>query len=361
MIKKFSKIIIKITIISLAIFSFITLKTVEAAPKKANIIIVATGGTIDGIAKSSSNSAYSPSQLMVAELIKNIPDLEKIANITSLQFSQINSQDMNNDLWLKLAKTINRLAAKRAIDGIVITHGTDTMEETAYFLNLVVKSKKPIILVGSMRPANSLSSDGSLNLYNAVALAANPAAKNKGVMIVFNDNIFAARDATKTNTTNVDSFQSNNSGAIGHIYYGQAQFYYNPIRLNTINSVFDVRDLETLPKVDIIYGYANHSKIVIDDLVNDGAQGLVLAGVGDGNIYQDSLQSLINASAKGIAVVRSSRVGSGFVAPNVEIDDDKYKFITADNLNPQKARILLMLALTKTTNPKKIQQYFWQY
>jgi L-asparaginase len=244
---------------------------------------------------------------------------------------------------------------------VVITHGTDTLEETAYFLNLVIKSEKPVILVGSMRPSTSLSADGPLNLYNAVATAANKESIGKGVLVVFNDYIYSARDVTKTHTTNVATFRSDNSGPIGHAHYGKVKFYYTPTRLHTKNSIFDINDLETLPTVDILYGYANQSALMTKQLVESGVDGIIYAGTGDGNLYKDSLKIMIEAVSKGTILVRSARVGSGFVVPNAEINDTEYGFVTADNLNPQKARILLMLALTKTKDSKEIQKLFWKY
>jgi len=345
-------------LICLAIFCAFS---AEAFARKANVVIIATGGTIAGTAASSSQATYSPAQLMVDQILETVPGVKKLANISSIQFSQISSQNMTDELWLKLAKTVNETLSKSSVDGIVITHGTDTIEETAYFLNLVVKSRKPVVIVGSMRPSSSLSADGPLNLFNAIATAANPVSKNKGVLVVFNDNIYAARDVSKINTTNVAAFASNNSGPIGMAYYGDVKFYYSPLRTHTADTVFDVRKLTKLPKVEIVYAHVNHSSDVIDNMVSDGVAGIVTAGVGDGNVNEKSLKSLIDASTAGVLVTRSSRLGSGFVVLNNEIEDDRYGFVTADNLNPQKARILLMLALTKTNDYKKIREMFGQY
>jgi L-asparaginase len=264
-------------------------------------------------------------------------------------------------LWLKIAKRVNEILAQKNIDGVVITHGTDTLEETAYFLNLTIKSKKPVIIVGSMRPATSLSADGPMNLYNAVALASSAQAIGKGVLVLMNDEIFAARDVTKTSTTNVASLQAKNGGAIGYVYYGKPEIYYQPLRLNATNSIFEVKKLSDLPKVDIIYGYANCESSLVDHLVAVGSKAIILAGVGDGNVSKETLQRLIEARKQGVMVIRSSRVGEGLVIPNVEINDDEFGFITADNLSPQKARILTMLALTKTNDAKKIQEFFGNY
>jgi L-asparaginase len=346
--------IIQITALIMAISS-------NSALAKSNIIILATGGTIAGSGKSADNSGYDSGKLLIENLVSGVPEIKELANIKAEQFSQIGSQDMDNEIWLKLAKRVNELAETSDVDGIVITHGTDTMEETAYFLNLTVHTKKPIILVGAMRPSTSISADGPLNLYNAIALAKDKNAKNKGVLVVASDNIYAARDVTKNNTINVAALGSNNFGAIGHINYGKAEFYYNPIRVHTHDSEFNIDKLKSLPKVEIVYGYANQNGKIIDNLVSEKIDGIIQAGVGDGNAYKAALDSLIKASRKGILVARSSRTGSGFVVRNSEINDDEYKFITADNLNPAKARILLMLALTQTKDHKKIQEFFRKY
>lgn len=326
-----------------------------------NIVIVATGGTIAGAGESSTGAKYASSQISIEQITSAIPGIEKLAHIKTDQLFNIPSQDMNDSTWLEISKKVNELLDKRSVDGVVITHGTDTLEETAYFLNLTVDSKKPIVLAGSMRPSTSLSPDGPINLYNAVALSSNKQATGKGVLVVMNDDIFSARDVSKTNTTNINTFQSSNSGAIGHIYYGKPQIYYNPIRTHTNKSEFNVKKLTTLPKVEIIYMYAGQSADTIDDLVKSGTQAIVIAGVGDGNVYKSALPKLISASKKGVIIVRSSRVGSGFVEPNTELNDDEYGFITADNLSPQKARILIKLALTKTKDRGKLQEIFSEY
>lgn len=326
-----------------------------------NIVILATGGTISGAGASSTDSKYSASKINIDQIIKTAPGIEKFANIEAEQIMQKASQDFDAQDWLLISKKVNETLEKKSVDAVVVTHGTDTMEETAYFLNLTVKSKKPVIVVGSMRPSTSLSADGPLNLYNAVALAASDVSFGKGVMILMNDEIFAARDATKTHTTNVASFKSLNSGVIGGVYYGKPKLYYQPLRAHTFNSDFEVKKLNELPKVDIVYSYAGSDSKMIDNLVASNVKAIILAGVGDGNINQKSLQSLIEAAKKGVVVVRSAHLGVGSVAQNVEINDDEFGFVTADNLSPQKARVLTMMALTKTKDVKKIREMFAKY
>jgi len=269
---------------------------------------------------------------------------------------------MNHDVWLKLASRINAVL-KGDYDGVVVTHGTDTMEETAYFLSLVVKSEKPVVLVGSMRPATAVGADGPANLYNAVALAANPDAKDRGPLVVLNDEIHYAREAQKMNSTQLDTFKSPNRGRAGVMNTGREQFFYpNNVR-HTSRSEFSVegRTPKDLPKVEIVYSYANAGRDAVDCLVEKGAKGIVLAGVGDGNSTDVLIAALGEAAKKGIAVVRATRTGSGLVIRNVEVDDDALGFIAAMELNPQKARILLMLGLTKTSDPKQLQDYFTTY
>lgn len=333
-----------------------------AAGKLPNVKILATGGTIAGAGVTSTTTVgYTAAVTPVAKLISNVPELTKVANVTGEQVSQIASESMTMEIWLKLAKRVNQLLAQDDVDGIVITHGTDTLEETAYFLNLVVKSSKPVVLVGSMRPGTAMSADGPLNLYRAVVLAGSKNAIGKGVMVMLNDTINAGRDVTKTITDRVDTFQSPLLGAIGVFTGDEPVFYRQVLRKHTVNSEFDVSGLTELPRVDIVYHYAGNAGTMIEAAVKAGAKGIVHAGTGNGSIGKAEYPAVEDALKKGVVVVRSARVGSGIISRNGEADDDKYGFISSDNLNPQKARILLMLALTKTNDVKKIQDYFWTY
>lgn len=340
-------------------FSVILLFSLNANAK--NIAVIATGGTIAGVGGSATDSKYSPSTIDIDKIIKSVTGVTEIADIKAEQLLQVRSQDMKQEYWLKIANRVNELLAQKSTDGVVITHGTDTLEETAYFLNLVVKSNKPVVLVGSMRPSTSLSADGNLNLFNAVALASSDEAFGKGILTLLNDNIYAARDVTKTHTTNVDSFAAPNFGAIGQVHYGKVKIYYEPLRKHTARTIFDVKELTDLPKVEIAYVYAGQNAKIIEDLVNSEAKAIVIAGVGDGNVSEEVLQALIKAKEQGVLIVRSSRVGLGVVIPDSEINDSKFGFITADNLNPQKARILTILALTKTSDASEIRKMFAAY
>lgn len=328
------------------------------AVAKPTIYILATGGTIAGSGSGSLDSSYTSGTVTVDKLIAAVPDINKIATIKGEQISNIGSQDMNNEVWLKLANRINELLNSGKADGIVVTHGTDTMEETAYFLNLVVKSDKPVVLVGAMRNSGSLSADGPLNLFNAVNVAISKDSVGKGVVVVMNDEIHAAREVTKTNTTGVDTFKSPNSGKIGTVFYGNVKYYMNPLRKHTASSAFDLTGVKELPRVDIIYSHANDNPDFVNLAVKNGVKGIVSAGLGNGNPYFSVLEALGEASKAGVVVVRDSRVGSGETTMNGEVDDAKYGFLTCDNLNAQKARVLLMLALTKTSDKAKIQEFF---
>ena len=325
-------------------FAFITFFIASSlAAAKPNIYILATGGTIAGSSASATEGNYTAGSKGIEDILSAVPQLGDLATIKSEQISNIGSQEMNDEIWLKLANRVSELL---------------TMEETAYFLSLVVKSKKPIVLVGAMRNADSMSADGALNLYNAVAVAADKNAREKGALVVMNDEIHAAREVTKTNTTNVAAFASPNSGKIGTVNYGVINFYMAPLRKHTVASEFNIKDIKALPRVDIIYGRAQDSGDLVDAAVQKGAKGIIVAGVGNGNLYPDLQAALAKASEAGVIVVRSSRTGSGSTSVSSEVDDAKLGFITADNLNPQKARVLLMLALSKTSDKAKIQSFF---
>lgn len=332
-----------------------------AAPAaKPKIVVLATGGTIAGVGAEATHGQYKPGTLEVDKMLDSVPRLKELADLKGEQFCQIASQDMTTAIWLRLARRINQILAGDAA-GVVITHGTDTMEETAYFLNLVISSRKPVVLTGAMRASTSLSSDGGLNLYNAVAAAAAPQSKGKGVLLVFNDFIHGARAVTKTDTTNVATFKSPHFGALGYVYYGKVRYYRESTRKHTYRSVFRVDHLDKLPRVDILYGHADTSDIYVKAAQRAGVQGIVYAGVGNGNAHARTLAALITAAQHKIMIVRSSRVGSNRVTLEAEVDDKKYGFVVADNLSPQKSRILLMLALTRTQDPAALQEYFFNY
>ena len=334
---------------------------IGAAEKLPNVVVLATGGTIAGAAATDVQAAYTSGQVGVEQLLAAVPQAKKLASLKGEQIANIGSQDMNDEVWLKLAKRINELAAMPDVDGIVITHGTDTIEETAYFLNLVVKSKKPVVLTAAMRPSTALSADGPLNFFNAVAVAANKDAAGRGVLVVVNDWIHGASSLTKTSTTAVQTFLSPLRGLVGVVAYGEAEFYRGAVGKNTVDSEFSLDGVTALPRVDIVTAHANMDGAIVDAAVAAGAKGIVIAGVGNGNMTKAGLDALAAQAKKGIVCVRSTKVATGRVGRNVEVDDDKLGLIASDDLNPQKARVLLRLALLKPRSASELQRIFIEY
>ena len=334
--------------------------TIAFANELPKVYILATGGTIAGSGSSATKSNYSAGQVAIGTLLDAVPAIKEIANVEGEQVVNIGSQDMSDSVWLVLAKRVNELLAREDVNGVVITHGTDTMEETAFFLSLVVKSDKPVVLVGAMRPSTAISADGPANLYNAVVTAASKASLDRGVLVCMNGRVYGAADVTKTNTTNVETFQAPNSGPLGYIHTGQVR-YYHPAVKKADAPYFNIDGLKSLPKVGIAYGYSNVEGDVVKMMIKKHYKGIVYAGVGNGNIHSNVFPELEKARKDGIMVVRSSRVPTGATTLDAEVDDNKYEFVASWGLNPQKARILLMLALTKTDDWKTIQGYFNNY
>jgi L-asparaginase len=353
----------------------------EAPKTKPRIEIIATGGTIAGAQSSKSDYGYKAGAWDVKQLIDAVPQMNDLATITGQQVVNIGSQDMNDAVWLKLAKKIKERLASGEVDGIVVTHGTDTMEETSYFIDLVTPNDKPIVFTGSMRPATAIGADGPANLYNAVVVAADPGARDRGVLVVLNDSIHLARNVTKTDTTNVETFRSLNRGPLGVVHTGKIEWFEPTARSsptvagsvsneNTARTAaaaleagapFSVEKIDTLPRVDILYAHANMSPDLIDAAVKNGAKGIVIAGVGDGNMTQPALDRLAEVAKTGVVVVRSTRLPQGIVLRNNEVNDDKLGFVASGELTPAKSRLLLQLALTKTPDVREIQKMFYTY
>ncbi|MDO4937771.1 MAG: type II asparaginase [Sutterellaceae bacterium] len=335
--------------------------SVAMAGDLPNVRILATGGTIAGSAASATaTTGYEAGKIAIQTLIDAVPQINDVADVSGEQIVKISSNNMDTATLLKLAKRINELLAQKDVDGIVITHGTDTLEETAYFLNLVVKSDKPVVLVGAMRPATAMSADGPMNLLNAVRVAVNKDSVGKGVLVAMNDEINGARDVTKTNTTNVATFKAPELGKLGYIAGGKVMYYKESTRRHTKNSEFDVSKLTSLPRVDILYSHVDDDGVLAKAAVAAGAKGIVHAGTGNGSIHQNAEKELVAAQKKGIVIVRSARVGNGPTVPSVARYTEQ-KFLDGDTLSPQKARLLLQLALTKTTDLKEIQRIFDEY
>jgi L-asparaginase len=330
-------------------------------PLRPRIIVLATGGTIAGAQAAGPRRAYKPAVYSIDALIAAAPGIDSLARLETEQVASIGSQDMGEEVWRALASRAQRAQDDRSVAGVVVTHGTDTMEETAYFLNLVLKGAKPVVLVGAMRPATAMSADGPMNLYNAVATAADPGAWGRGVLVVANDEIHYAREVSKTNTTLIGTFRSTQRGLAGLVSAGRIHFYGAPEIRQTRGGAFALPPGAPLPRVDIIYSHAGMGPELIEASVRAGARGIVIAGVGNGNLAAPALGAAAAAAKGGLAVVRSSRTGGGIVERNVEVDDDANGFIAAVELNPQKARILLMLGLTKTADTLELQRLFYTH
>lgn len=339
-----------------------TATTTAAPAKKANVVILATGGTIAGAGASAANSAtYQAAKVPVDKLLASVPELSNVANVRGEQVFQIASESFTNEHLVKLAKRVSALSKQADVDGIVVTHGTDTLEETAYFLTLTVHTSKPIVVVGSMRPGTALSADGALNLYDAVATAASPSSTGKGVLVTMNDEILSGRDVAKTVNIRPDAFKSP-WGDLGMVVEGQTYWFRAPVKRHTVNSEFDIDQIDSLPAVEIAYGYGNASPTAPQALAAAGAKAIVHAGTGNGSVSGAVVPALRELRAKGVHIVRSSRVvGGGFVIRNAEQPDDQYDWVAAHDLNPQKARLLTALALTKTNDAKTIQRFFLEY
>ena len=314
-----------------------------------------------GAQAGSSSYGYKAGAYDVNALLAAVPNLDRLARISGEQVASIGSQDMNDAVWLTLAKRLNETLKSSDVDAVLITHGTDTLEETSYFLSLVTKSTKPVAMVGSMRPATAVSADGPANIYNGVAVVVDPGATGRGVLVVLNDEIHYARNVTKVNTTNVQAFASPNRGPAGVVHSGHVRWFEPMDRPVGPASPLAVDALETLPRVDIVYAHANMSADLIEAAIANGAQGIVVAGVGDGNMTAPALDALAKAAKKGVVVVRSTRVPNGLVLRNNEVDDDKLGLVASGELNPAKSRVLLQLALTTTKDPAKIQHIFDTY
>jgi L-asparaginase len=336
-----------------------------AQTAKPIVYVLSTGGTIAGSGSSATDlSNYKPGAILGDQLVKAVPQIAQIADVRVEQVVNVNSSDITIDNWLTLARRINAIIKETpAVAGFVITSGTNTLEETAYFLNLTVRSDKPVVMVGAMRPATAISADGPLNLLNAVRTAISPEAKNKGALIVLNDEINAARDTTKTNTLRVETFRAPELGILGYIDEDKVSFYRATTRRHTANSEFDVTSLTTLPKVSILYSYIEPDATLIHAAISGGAKGIVFAGTGNGALSVSEETILKEIAARPAAarpvLVRASRVGNGRVIATAEYD--ALNVIPADTLNPQKARILLMLALTKTSDLNEIRRIFSEY
>jgi len=334
---------------------------VQIQAQLPRVIILATGGTIAGAGAASDRAGYTAGKIPIDDLIGSIPTVKKIASITGEQVASVGSQDMTVEIWKKLAVRINEIAKNKEADGIVITHGTDTQEETAYFLDLALTTDIPVVLTGSMRPATAISADGPKNLYDAITIAINPKSKGRGVLVSFNEGIFDARDVMKLSTTKTNAFGSPNTGPVGQAYDGRVEYYSSSEREVKPKSPVVLTANTKLPRVDIVYMYADAPSDQLDLLISKKVDGIVIAGVGNGNFNKVFTEAVKRAVKAGIVVCRASRTPSGRVVLHDEINDDELGTIVSDDLTPQKARILLMLGLTRSKDQKALQQLFFTY
>jgi len=341
----------------------------KTAAELPRVALLATGGTIAGAAADTMTSGtYRAGTVGIGELVAAVPALAGVAVVVPEQLANIDSKDMTVALWLDLTARVNELVADPDIDAVVITHGTDTLEETAYWLQLTTHSEKPVVLTAAMRPANALSADGPLNLVNAVTVAVHPSAQGRGVMVVFANLIHAARDITKISTYSVTAFSSGEFGALGWVRDGRVIFARRVSDAQSSSSQAYERGfarnatlVEELPRVEIIASYAGASGVLVEKLVETGTKGIVVAGTGDGSLHAELEHALATAVRSGIAVIRSTRVWGGYVSRNAGARDDALGFIAAGNLNPYKARVLLMLGLAMNITETRQLQTLFEY
>jgi L-asparaginase len=322
------------------------------------IAIVATGGTIAGRGKNGKTVAYQAGEINVEDIIETIPIIKDIANIKSYQLYNVDSNEMDDEHLINLSNFMNHLAKKDDIDGIVVTHGTDLIEETAYYLTLTMDTSKPIVMTGAMRPASATSADGPYNLYQAIALASHDDAHDKGVMVLFSNTIYSGRDIRKVNNYKIDAFDQKSFGCLGYMQDDQVYFYSNTFKKHTTHSLFKGQ-YETLEKVAIAYFYSGADVSILYHLALSH-KGIVIIGSGNGNYNKQWLKAINQLSEEGIIFVRASRVPLGIVFNDYVFDPNKY-CISSNTLSGQKARILLMLSLTKTNDREEIKRIFEAY
>jgi L-asparaginase len=327
---------------------------------RPRVALISTGGTIDSVGRDRLDLAWygaAGKRLGAGELLGAVPEVADVADVTEIDFRSLPSPSLVDTDWLDLLRTIQGVLDGDEADGVVVTHGTNTLEETAYFLTLAVKSDRPVVVVGSMRPASGLSADGYLNLINAIRVAADPGSRGRGALVVLNDTIHAGRDVTKTMTYRVETFAGRDLGPLGYADSdGQVVFYHQTTRSHTTGTEIDVRGLTSLPRVDVVVSYVGADGAMIDAAVAAGARGIVSAGTGSGRPTPAECEALTRAHRLGVVICQSSRVGSGRVVRSPMLVEEGW--VAADNLQPWKARVLLSLALTKTSNPDEIQRMF---
>ncbi len=331
---------------------------------KPRVYLVGTGGSISFVGRTRTdytNYSYDGKHLTIEEMLERVPETKEFAEVRAEQFVNLGSTDVTPAHWLGLAKRINQIFRDDpGAAGVAVTHGTATLEETAYFLNLTVKSSRPVVITGAMRPPTGLGTDSDVNLMDCIRVAAAPQSAGRGVLTVLNNQIQAARDVTKTNSYRLETFQAPDFGFLGYADSdGEVVFYRRPDRVHTIDSEFDVEGVDRLPRVDIALAYAGADGLMIKALAQSGVDGLVAAGLGSGGSPPPFMAALKELSDAGVPVVIATQTGSGRVMLTRRFTEDGY--IVADNLTPKKARILLMLALTATKDRSEIQRMMLTY
>lgn len=322
------------------------------------IAIIATGGTIAGSGEKGKTAVYHAGEIDIDSIIQTIPEINDVAVLKTYQLMNIDSNEMTKDHWIRLKKDIENILQDVTIDGAVVTHGTDTLDETAYFLTLTLNVRKPVIITGAMRPATATSADGPFNLYQAICLAINDESYDQGVLALFSNTIYSGRDIQKVNNFKIDAFDQKSLGCLGYMQDNKAYYYTKTNKKHTIYSIFNGR-IDTLPDVAIVYFYTGASSDILYYLAKEN-KGIVIAGSGSGNYSQEWLAAIEDLSKQGIVFVRSSRISQGIVYDN-DVFDPHQLCIPANTLSPQKARVLLMLSLLKTQDVETIRKYFQTY
>ncbi len=335
--------------------------TYEKLPR---VYLFGTGGTISFVGESRTdfaNYSYRGRQLTIQEMLARVPEAESLVEVLPEQVINVGSTEVYPEHWITLANRINEaFASDPSAAGVAVTHGTATLEETAYFLNLTVRDPRPVVVTGAMRPPSAMGTDADNNLLDAIRIAASANSVGRGALVVLNNEIQSARDVTKTDSYRVETFQSGHMGFLGYADSDGAVIYYRkPERKHTADSEFDLSNVQELPQVDIAYAYAGVNGTVVDALVEAGVKGIVAAGLGSGGSPSPFMSALRRAIAASVPVVISTHVGTGRVLQTRRFTEDGY--IVADNLHPKKARILLMLGLTVTSDPAELQRIMLEY
>lgn len=330
----------------------------EQAPPRPRVLILATGGTITSQVSSALTKEYDAAGVRMDTLLRSATGTGAPAQVSCEHIASIGSQDMTVAIWRRIHERITETFAQKLAEAVVVTHGTDTLEETAFFLDLVTPLGSPVVLVGAMRPSNAPGADGPANLIEAIRVAIDPASANRGVLVVLNDAVHAARSVRKAHTSEVDAFRSSAGGPIG-MASASSVHYFGSAAAPGVCGAYRLPENYVLPRIGVLYAHVDMDALAVDALVQQKVTGIVLAGVGDGNAPSAVLGALAGAAQQGIVVVRSTRVEEGFVNRNVEIDDDRLGFVIARDLSPQKSRILLQLLIAGgVTGSAAIQRAF---